>query len=462
MKCLSCGAEIKLDPKTGKLKCDYCEAVFDPKDYEAQVNKASENEVINDNKEKLNSKIYSCSQCGANILTFDDTAVTFCSYCGSSQVLEPKLNKEKAPNLIIPFSITKEKCEEIFKKEIKKYLFAPSYMKDNVEISKFRGIYMPYCVYTAEKHGTEVNKGEKYSHRSGDYVYYDEYDIVANIDAKYEGMSYDLASNFLDKFSNAIGPFNYKDAVEFKASYLSGFYADSRDVEEDIYSKDAEKDAEVLGCSDLRKYKEYKRYGCSKPKVNLGITESKIAYYPVYFLAFRNKKNNTVNYAVMNGQNGKLAIEMPVDFKKYLIFSLLGSLPIFGLLNLFLVSTPKRVLFFSVAFLILNIVISFIQNDKIKKHENLSDDKGIVSKKNNKKSKESNIGLKNNWYLFIGLIISALVFFINPVSDIFYYGCVSISLILVIISFFSLVKRSNALTTRKLSQLERRGGDERE
>ena len=67
-------------------------------------------------------------------------------------------------------------------------------MKSDVVVKKFRGIYMPYAIYKLVHNGDSVNKGKKYSHRSGDYVYYDDYDLTTEVNATYDGVSFDLLS----------------------------------------------------------------------------------------------------------------------------------------------------------------------------------------------------------------------------------------------------------------------------
>lgn len=51
-----------------------------------------------------------------------------------------------------------------------------------------------------------------------------------------------------------------------------------------------------------------------------------------------------MTYAVVNGQTGKVAIDIPVDFKKFWIGTLLISLPIFLFLNLFFTFKPELML----------------------------------------------------------------------------------------------------------------------
>lgn len=461
MKCISCGAEIKFDPKLNKLKCNYCNQQFEVDQYENEIKKADENVVL---VNEIVSKSYTCNSCGATLLTFDDTAITFCSYCGSSMAVEPELYKEGKPKLVIPFRITKEECEKKYNHKINKLLFAPSYMKDKIEISKFRGIYMPYCIYKFEYHGIQNNKGSKYSHRSGDYIIYNDYQITCDIDCKYDGISYDIASNFEDKFSNAIGPFKLKDAVPFKMGYLSGFYADSSDVDKLLYEYDAKIVAKKYASNSVSKIKEIKKYKATK-NVDIYNTNSMTAYFPVYFLAIKNKKNNSTNYAVVNGYSGKVAIESPVSFIKYALFSIVLAVPIFMLLNTSLVLKPNSVAIFAI---IMSIISIFYSNDQLEKlyiRENNLDDKGMSSKNDGikKRLKKMKFKAKFSKYLYkqtIGIILAILIMILNPVEDMYYYGVSILSLLLVLWSFSDLIKQHNELVSRKFKQLEARGGDE--
>lgn len=476
MKCIACGAEIEFSPKDKKLKCSYCGSEFDAKEYRKQMTAAKKiDEFASTTGEKIETKAYSCKQCGAKLLTFDDTAITFCSYCGSSNVIEDEIYKGEAPEYVIPFKITKEQCEQIYKKEIKKHIFAPKEMLDDVVIKKFRGIYMPYGVYKATHSGETVNNGEKYSHHSCDYDYYDQYRIVANIEAECEGMSYDLSSNFYDKFSQAIAPFNFKEAEKFNINYLSGYYADSRDVKKDIYEIDALSTISQYTTQELLKIKAFRNYGCKKPSINYNIEDKKIAYYPVYFLAIRNKKNDAVNYAVINGQTGKIAVELPVDMKKYLIFTLILSIPIFLVLVSIFTITPMILLIITALLALINIFIISSQRSKIKGRETHSDDKGYKEvQKNNKPSKkeemkDEKVKVKEKKKIPIGTICSVISFVLpiliiikNPISDIYYYVTGIVSLCLLIVSFKKIIMQHNEITSRKLSQIGIRGGDESE
>lgn len=476
MKCIACGAEIEFSPKDKKLKCSYCGSEFDAKEYREQMTTAKKtDEFASTTGEQIETKAYSCKQCGAKLLTFDDTAITFCSYCGSSNVIEDEMYKGEAPEYVIPFKITKEQCEEIYKKEIKKHIFAPKEMLDDVVIKKFRGIYMPYGVYKATHSGEAINNGEKYSHHSCDYDYYDQYRIVGNVTAEYEGMSYDLSSNFYDKFSQAIAPFNFKEAEKFNINYLSGYYADSRDVKKDIYEADALSSISQDTTQELLKNKEFRKYGCSNPSIRYNIEDKKIAYYPVYFLAVRNKKNDAVNYAVINGQTGKIAVELPIDMKKYLIFTLVLTIPIFLVLFAIFTITPMALLVVTALLALINIFILSFQTNQIKRRESHTDDKGYkevqanIKSSKNEKIKDENVKVKAKKKLPIGTICVIISFFLplatiisNPISDIYYYTTGIASLCLLMVSIKEIIMQHNEITSRKLSQIGIRGGDESE
>lgn len=454
IKCPNCGGELKFSPGDKKVVCQYCASTFDPKELNIDVKMSKENE-----ENSYEGKTYSCSQCGAQLMTFDETAITFCSYCGSQAMIESKMMKQNNPDFIIPFNKTKEECIKAYKTKVSKSLFVPNYMKSDVVLEKFRGIYLPYCIYKMEHHGSCSNKGSKYSHRSGDYVYYDDYTITSDVDCSYDGVSYDLISKYYDKYSTAI-PFDYKKKEDFNPNYLIGYYADTIDVDSSVYETNACLVAESDTITKLGKYREFSRYGCIRPKCNVNVTEKKIGMFPVYFLAIRNKDNKTINYAVVNGQTGKVACDLPISFGKYIIASLVLAVVLFLLTDNMFVFTPKVVAGISIAFSILSLIISLIQALQLHKNECHLDDLGYISKEENKNSNNKKSGIFKYLYKeLLGIVIPIVCLAMNFVNDGYYYTSSVVALLFVILSFKDLVKEHNLLVSNKLPQLEKRGGD---
>ena len=454
IKCPGCGGEVEFKPGQKKVVCQYCGTKFDPEKKVADVKHAKEN------NDTFTGKTYSCTQCGATLMTFDETAITFCSYCGSQAMIEEKMIKQNNPDFIIPFEKTQEECIAAYKSKVNRALFAPKYMKDDVVIKKFRGIYMPYGIYKVGHNGKTTNKGSKYSHRSGDYIYYDDYTITADVNCDYDGISFDLVSKFYDKFSTSI-PYNYKLKKDFNPNYLTGFYADTKDVDESVYNDEACNIAKSDANSRLRKVGGFSKYGCSNPTVPLEVIDKKTGMFPVYFLAIRDKSEKNVHYAVINGQTGKVALDLPIDFIKYIIGSILLAIICFLLIDNIIVLTPRKVALFSIIAGIVSLIISATQASSIKKRELHIDDKGYMSKQEDKKKKASGT-FKYLYKEIISIIIPLFALICNFVNDAYYYGAAIIALVLVIISFKDLVKEHNILSSNKLPQLEKRGGDESE
>ena len=382
---------------------------------------------------------------------------------------------------------------------------------------------MPYWIYSFEKNGAVSTLGSKYSHRSGDYVYYDDYTLTTELKAECNGISHDATSNFSDRLSEAIAPFSVKDKKKFSPAYLSGYYADNEDIDKVLYSNDSNSLASRHISNMLGKEKEYNKYS-TKPKISLDEKSAELGLFPVYYLATKNKKGDRISYAVINGQTGKIAAEIPIDFGKFFVFSFLLAIPIFLNLNMFLTINMPQLVICSIFFNIISLCVLRKQSKKIELQEDELDDIGKKSKNTNsstqKKEKTKNKSFTLHRLIFImfitampfilfrfntnrlyysffklvryisylstlivpiimivykiknpkkdmgifkpviGLLLTIVLFCIKPAQDIYYYIVALVSICFAILSFYNIIKRYNILTTRKLPQLGKRGGDE--
>lgn len=383
-KCPDCGAALRFDPKTQMMQCDHCLKSLSPKsDVLTHFNQSAGQSApgsFESSEDTYPSMVYTCPNCGGTLISTDETAVTFCSYCGSSVVLEGRLEAQATPDVIIPFQIGKEECKEAYKRLVKRAIFAPNYMKKDSEIEKFRGIYMPYWIYAFFASGETAGDGKR-TYRVGDYVITDRYRINRHIEASYEGLSYDAASNFSDIMSQAIAPFRAAGAEPFTPSYMSGFYADLSDVDKEVYEADADEVAKEYMAEQTMDDPEYTRCHVDKTSVKNTIPMSagnKIkGYFPVWFLANRTPDGKKVSYAVVNGETGRIAADLPIAFWKYILGSLLFAVPVFFLLNLFITVTPVNALIATVVMAVITVfVLNYRFNRTYEKQEDLSD-KGL-------------------------------------------------------------------------------------
>lgn len=488
--CPNCGANLKFDPKSQKMLCDFCESSFDPGQFnveeDAQEQVIQEENPDSDEFETYDVTIYTCPQCGGELMSVDEnTAAAFCSFCGASTILNARMAKGRKPEYIIPFAKTKEDCKKAYLDVVKKAIFLPKEYRSEDCIDSFRGIYMPYWSYDVKQKGLVRLNGET-SHRSGDYIITDHYELTGNIEAEYDGISYDASSAFDDSISEALAPYDMNKRIPFEPSYMSGYYADLADVDARIYKWQAEKFAYTASLNRIKnETKAFKKYSITTPitpsssempkgAVPTKSDKGRSAMFPVWFMSYRN--GDRVAYAAVNGQTGKVVADLPIDVKKYLISSALVAAIIFAILNLFLVMTPTTALIIASILTLAVFMINASQRSAIRKAERGEGDKGKESlkkketKEKGKKAKgekveEAETTTFEKITTVIGIaavVISALmVFMLKPVKDTPYYVMCIVEAVFFGLSFRHTLINYNVMATRRLPQFDRKGGDDR-
>ncbi len=337
VQCPKCGGSLKYQIDQKKVCCDYCSFKASPAAYiDSSGGEQDEYEVT----------VFHCPHCGGEIYTTDNSATGFCSYCGAFTTLESRLESVKKPQYIIPFRINKSECAEIYSKYVAGKFLAPKDFRDKKNLDRFRGIYMPYWIYSVNFDGPLGIQGTKSQHRQ-DCTVIDYYTLSLTVKMTVHGISFDAASGFNDEISAQIAPYDFRDVKPFSPGYLCGFYADLEDTDSSVYENGAKligsqairgeiEGRELMG--DLRV--EEDQYDRIQRTVS-GIT-AKRAMFPVWFMSYR--KKDRVAYAIVNGETGKMQADIPVDLKKLLFLLVAIALPTFFLLNLFLILQPKEAL----------------------------------------------------------------------------------------------------------------------
>ncbi|MDE7254245.1 MAG: hypothetical protein K2O32_15070 [Acetatifactor sp.] len=386
-ECPNCNGNMKFDISSQNLLCEYCGTQMNPYDFQ-KASDANEFTVDREEYEATGSEvntftedvfmvnIFTCPQCGGELISTDTTAATFCSFCGGSTILDSRISKEKRPGYIIPFQKTKEDCKRAYGEMLRKAPFAPPEFKDEENISRFRSIYMPYWVYSFEKNEHVSFRGSQTT-RSGDYIIKNNYIFECDVEAKYKGLTFDAAASFSDELSNAIAPFEWREARPFTPAYLSGFYADTDDVSSQVYTEDARAIVTREMCNQIRQDSLCKLFQLGDDLIQAmepEIVQKELAMLPVWFLTYR--RGDRVSYAVVNGQTGKVAGDIPVDKKKYLLGSFLLALPTFLLLNLLVSMKANTMLIVTAILAAICCVISVLQKKALQDRETGKTDKG--------------------------------------------------------------------------------------
>ena len=490
-ECPNCGQNLKFDIARQQMHCDYCDTVMDPYAITekhtarevvdpAYTGEAVEGENVEAGKkpvETMQVHIYTCPQCGGEIVGDVNEAMVFCSFCGASTPLNERMTNIRRPEIIIPFQKTKEDCAKEYKRLLNKALFAPKELKDPKNISGFRAIYMPYWVYDFTRNAAITYAGKHCYHR-GNYDYTDHYKITTNISMQYNGVNYDASSSFSDNLSQAISPYEAKAAKPFTTAFMSGFYADTMDVEPSVYEREA-KDIVCEHAAEMVIQKQKARdYTIERDSVKRALDpkthKSVLAMFPVWFMSYKTtdkKGKERVLYSVINGQTGKAAADIPVDIRKYLIGSLILAIPLFILFNMVLQFRPITLVVIAAIICIACMVSLWSQSSKIAAKEMGSDDAGLSSINRNNKEYKKALKTREKWeaksiwkanaaFFLTPLILCALLVLFKPVQDTYYYVCVIISGVCDCFMLTDIMRRYNKLATRPLPQFKKKGGDD--
>ena len=471
-ECPNCAANLRFSIEKQKLWCEACGTELSP--YEVVKDRDAEE------REVFEVTVFTCPQCGAEIVSEDTEAAAFCSFCGGSTILDSRISEARRPAHIIPFTRTKADCAASYKKLVKKSLFMPSELMSTKNIDSFRGIYIPYWMYETELEGHVcADVASRHSTYKGNYEYVKHYNYETDVKTNYKGMTFDASGAFSDNLSNAIAPFDTTQLQPFTPSYLSGFYADTMDVNWDTYSEDVT-DLVAEDCTErlmndpaLRDYKV--DADKMKPQLTPSVGKKVLTMMPVWFMSIRHKypgKEDRISYVAVNGQTGEAAGDLPISFGKYFIGSLILAAAIFALM--FFTVSLNRVssTVMSCVLLITMAITYYAQENKIRKWESGEDDKGqkaahiLTPAKNFDPMTGKRIRQKlsasgfDKFKIVCGILMTVLLVWVMPIYDWMFYAASILQMAFIFHFIYKLMRRYNLLTTRRLPQFNRTGGDD--
>lgn len=285
----------------------------------AEQNNTYTNDPYAQADEYMEVNIYHCASCGSELMTNDVEVSKFCSFCGQSAIMFDRVSKEKKPQKIIPFSITKEAAISKAKFQFGNAKFMPDTV-NNITIESVYGIYMPYYVYKSSM-TLAADVTVKSNDRTRTYE---------GIESMVHETLLDASKKFNDDVSKNLNPFSLRDAVDFTPAFLSGFYADRSDVAMESRVKDAEAYIEeilteriydqVPGAPSRQMRELYSglysmggfKFDVTKKEFQLQSCE--YIFCPVYFITFH--VGDELAIILVNGSNGKVVGSVPIDKEK--------------------------------------------------------------------------------------------------------------------------------------------------
>ncbi len=357
-KCPNCGGGLQFDPASQKYKCEYCLSAFTQEELERlQPDEAGDqNEQGADEggfgnagaqpgapggagggKGGSRAVIYTCPSCGAEIVTDETTAATFCFYCHNPVVLQGRLDGAYEPDYVVPFAIGKAKAREIFLGWLKKKKFVPKSFYSEEQIEKMTGVYFPYWTYSCRAEGHLEAEGTKASRTwvqgSTRYTENQRYGIVRDGEMNVEHVTRNALKKADRKLVEGVMPFEMKDMKPFSMGYLSGFMAEKRDIEHSEFDQQVEDEVRNYASSNLMSsVSEYSNVQTQIRQVELRDARWNYTLMPVWTLTYKDSASGQIYYFACNGQTGKVCGKLPIDKVKLGIFFAEIFAPLFAVL----------------------------------------------------------------------------------------------------------------------------------
>lgn len=328
-KCPCCGAPLTYSSASNKMECASCGNSYDIEAIEAM--KTDEQQAVGVQFElptdTFNAddaggmQAFVCKNCGAELMTEDTTTATECPYCGSPTILPDRIEGGVKPEMVIPFTVTKEQAQQAFNNYFKgKRLLPNIFLNTRNRIAEMRKLYVPYWLFHCDAHGSIAYDAEKsQTERQGDWeiTRTRHYLVRREGSMRFENIPVDGSEKLDNRITESLEPYDMSAAVPFKAAVLAGALADHADVDADACRGRAVERVEASVSNTLRNTVNGYTSVTERSR-NIYAEDGKVTpvLMPVWLITTE-KEGKTYTFAI-NGQTGKLTCDVPVDKKKAL------------------------------------------------------------------------------------------------------------------------------------------------
>ena len=251
LRCAGCGAPLHYLPGTSSLLCTYCGAkndipLLDEQQLKVDLSPIPLDVYTNQIAEKKGKVLYqeteiaSCTNCGASTALDSHIVSTNCPFCASPMVIDHHTERVVKPNAILPFGINYKTALSNLKHWGKSLWFAPNDLKhvlDTHSVNGLKGVYIPYWSYNAYAKS-------RYDGAQGIYYYVTrtvkdnsgKTQTIQERKTRWHSVSGEVAGQLNDilisastslsqDYANKVNSWNLEKLVPFDESYLSGFLA---------------------------------------------------------------------------------------------------------------------------------------------------------------------------------------------------------------------------------------------
>lgn len=324
-QCPCCGGRVEFSSEHQRMKCPYCDTEFDIEALE-EARAADEAEQAPDElrwqaeqqqwtEEDGVFQVYTCNSCGGEILADETTAATHCPYCGNPVILTGRLSGGLRPDLVIPFRLDKKAAKDALRSHMSGKKLLPKLFREESHLEEIKGVYVPFWLFNADAEADgryTATRSRTWSDSNYIYTETSHYSARRSGHMGFTAIPVDGAGKIPDELMESIEPFDVTQAKTFDSAYLSGYLANRYDVDAEASEERANsRIRESMETALQDTVRGYESVRTQEFGMKLHGAEAKYALFPVWLMttAYRGK-----NYLfAMNGQNGRIAGDMPID-----------------------------------------------------------------------------------------------------------------------------------------------------
>lgn len=350
-RCPKCGAtDTSLDLKSGKLKCNYCRALFDATSANGatDISQLKGRKVSGGAKDIIPDKktivTFKCPACGAEVVINADEATSAkCHWCRHVFGINEQIENGAVPDMVLPFKLDKATGEKKIREFVeKRQFYAHPVFKKEFTTENTMGVYLPYMVVDVNAHASLSGQAEhqtrsytvQINNRSVRYYDADLYNVARDFDIVIDDLTVEASKDKLNQNSlinttnviNAIMPFDTENCVSWNANYLRGFASEKRDANVEDVSGIAKAQAQDIARYKVKETMEFYDRGAvwSSESIDVKGAEWKSAYLPIWLYSYLEKKDDKklLHYVAVNARDGKTMGSVPIYTAKLLAVSI--------------------------------------------------------------------------------------------------------------------------------------------
>jgi LSD1 subclass zinc finger protein len=251
LKCSGCGAMLQYEPGTQSLLCPYCGTRNEIQaDVDQEIAAVDYDTFIAGNgkgQQTSEALVVKCSNCGASTTMLPGVTADSCPFCASPLVVSMQETKQiLKPHYVLPFVVKREAAYSNFKAWLKGLWFAPNDLVRKVQEAssqQLKGVYIPYWSY-------DTDTQTQYSGRRGEYYYTTEsykdsngntqtrqvrhtawYPASGTVFLNFRDVLVSASKSLPQRMANELEPWDIGQLTAFKESYLSGFRAETYQID---------------------------------------------------------------------------------------------------------------------------------------------------------------------------------------------------------------------------------------